>query len=235
MGNVAKTIVIGNLGQDPKLFNSDPNKGAMCVGTLGCDEYYPKRDANGNQLTDPQTGKKLQEKITTWYNFQIYGKRAEAFAQYHKKGDQVYLEGQMRQREYKSNLKAYPCYYADGQPMLAQDGSHFHAMIQVERTDYFLRVEDWKFMKSKRDDNSAYAGVPGNTGMPAAGIPATGMPVPPNMQPNVQATPQNVQAAFTGQPGMPVQPNVPAQGQPANTGVAPQQFTVAPSHLPAGV
>lgn len=208
MGYLNKTMVIGNLGRDPELYNNDPNKAAFLTGSLAVDDSY----------TNKQTGEKV--KRTVWYEFILNGKRAESFFQYNKKGATVYLEGELYEDEYASKLAPYPCYDAQGQPIVDAQGGHFHAYVQVVRKTKKLRVRDWKFMDSKKPDNTAYV----------APVVAGAAPAP-----------ANVQATFAPQPVAPVfnpaaavapttQPAVVATGQPA----APQ-FVVPVSNLPAGV
>ena len=206
MGYLNKTMLIGNLGRKPELYNTDPNKPAFLKGSLAVDDSY----------TDRATNQKV--KRTVWYEFIMNGKRAEAFFQYMDKGSTVYLEGEMFDDVYNSNLKPYPCYDAQGQPIMDANGAHFHAYIQVERKEKKFRVRDWKFMDGKRADNSAYAA-------PAA-VPGVAV------QPGAAA----VQASFAPAPAAVVPAAAPVA--PAAAPVAPAAaptFAVQPTHLPAGV
>lgn len=178
MGNLNKTLVIGNLAAKPTLFNQDPNKKAMLTGRIAANDYY--KDAAG-----------VKQKRTTWFDFVIFGKRAERFFEYMDKGSTVYLEGDMREETFNSRLKAYPCYTAEGQPVLDQNGQHFQAFIQVERKQLKLYVSDWKFMDSKPQTQTAY-----------------GQPVGP------AATPQNVANTFAPA-AAPAAPAAPAAVAPA--------------------
>lgn len=198
MLNLNKTILCGNLGDEPKLYNADPNKKPMLTGRIATNEYY--KDSQGQK-----------QKRTTWYDFVIFGARAEAFAQYMHKGSTVYLEGTLRDESFNSNLKAYPCYNADGTPVLNGNGQHFQAYIQVPRTQKKLYVDDWKFADNKPAANTAYPNGVATTAVAAAPTPAT------------------VANTFT-----------PAPAAPATTPVAPvAQNNVAPvfavNNMPTGV
>jgi len=232
----AKVIVIGNLGKELKFFPEAEGKQAMVSGSLCVNSDWPQRDQNGNILKDPQTGKTLMNQVATWYNFTLRGKRAVAFNQYMTKGKPVLLEGEMREREYNSNLALYPCYDGNGQPIMDSNGQHFHAYVQVPRKELQLRVTDWHFIGSKNDGNTNAYAAPAQVGVPAGPAPV----MPQYQAQNVQ--PQQVQAAFTQpQTGVPVAPQYqpPTQVQtglqanPANP--AAPTFTVPQTSIPAGV
>jgi len=155
MGNLNKMIVIGNLAAKPRIFNDDPQKQAMVTGRVAANDYW--KDAAGTK-----------QKRTTWFNFVIFGKRAEAFYGYMDKGSCVYLEGDMRDDEFTSNLKGYPAYNVDGTPVIDQNGAHFIAYVQVPRTEKKLYVKDWKFMDSKPQSDNAYPVAPGAAATPQA-------------------------------------------------------------------
>jgi len=178
MGNLNKIMVIGNLAAKPTLFNQDPNKKPMLTGRIAANDYY--KDAAG-----------VKQKRTTWFDFVIFGKRALSFFEYMDKGSTVYLEGDMREEVFNSNLKAYPCYYADGQPVLDQNGQHFQAFIQVARKQLKLYVSDWKFMDSKPQTNMAY-GVPVGTLPTPQNVAATFRPAPVAAAPATAVAPAPV-------------------------------------------
>jgi hypothetical protein len=186
----AKTIIIGNLGKDIKFFPEAEGKQAMVSGSVCVNSDWAQRDQQGNILKDPQTGKTVLNSVATWYSFTLRGRRAAAFAQYMTKGKPVLLEGEMREREYNSNLAPYPCYDVNGQPVLDQNGNHYHAYIQVARKELYLRVTDWGFIGSKNDGSTT--AYPQQQPAPQFNAQAgpTATPV---------MTPQNVQHAFTSQ------------------------------------
>jgi hypothetical protein len=213
MGNLNKMIVIGNLASKPRMFNDDPNKQAMITGRVAANDYW--NDAQGNK-----------QKRTTWFNFVMFGKRAEAFFTHNDKGACVYLEGDMREDTYTSNLKGYPAYNVDGTPVVDANGAHFVAYVQVERTELKLYVRDWKFMDSK-PQGTAYAPVAGApvagapAAAPVAGAPVAGAPAAAVVLPAV--------APAVATPVAP--PTVAAALTPATTAVP--QFAV--NAMPTGV
>jgi single stranded DNA-binding protein len=236
MGNLNKMIVIGNLASKPRIFNDDPQKQAMVTGRVAANDYW--KDAAGTK-----------QKRTTWFNFVIFGKRAEAFYGYMDKGSCVYLEGDMREDTFNSNLKGYPAYNVDGTPVIDQNGAHFIAYVQVQRSELKLHVRDWKFMDSKPQGENAYPGVAGAAATPQAvaasfapaaipAVPAVAAVAavgPPALAPPVLAPPV---AAVVAPPvvGVVAQPAVVAQpGAPVVPGavVAPPTFAV--NAMPTGV
>lgn len=91
-----KVMLIGHLGRDPEM------------------RYMPNGDpvanfsvATSERWTDKQSGEKKER--TEWARCNIFGKRAEAFCQYVKKGHRVYVEGKMQTRKYtdKSGVERY--------------------------------------------------------------------------------------------------------------------------------
>ena len=87
MAGVNKVILVGNLGRDPQL---DYTKSGMarCRFSLATTEQY--NDCDGQR----------QEK-TEWHNVVLWGRLAEIANEYLKKGRQVYIEGQIRTRQYE--------------------------------------------------------------------------------------------------------------------------------------
>lgn len=87
---VNKSIILGNLGDDPTVRYS-PNGTAFANFSVATSETW----------TDKSTGEKRER--TDWHNIAIQGKLAEIAGQYLKKGSQVYIEGKMRTRKYQGN------------------------------------------------------------------------------------------------------------------------------------
>jgi single stranded DNA-binding protein len=200
MGNLNKMILIGNLAAKPRIFNDDPQKQAMVTGRVAANDYW--KDAAG-----------IKQKRTTWFNFVIFGKRAEAFYGYMDKGSCVYLEGDMRDDEFTSNLKGYPAYNVDGTPVIDQNGAHFIAYVQVPRTEKKLYVKDWKFMDSKPQGENAYPAATGAAATPQA---VAASFAPPAV---VAANTVVAQAAAVAQPAVGVV-GAPALAPPAVAAVA---------------
>jgi len=81
-----KITLIANLGREPEL-KYTPQGQAVCELSVATNEK--RKDSNGEQIQE-----------TTWFKAILWGKQAEALAQYLYKGQQVYLEGRLRLREW---------------------------------------------------------------------------------------------------------------------------------------
>jgi single-strand DNA-binding protein len=91
-----KVILIGHLGADPEV-RYLPNGDAACNFRM----------ATNTRWTDKESKEKREH--TEWHSCSLFGKRAEAFAQYVKKGHRVCVEGEMRTRKWtdKNNVERY--------------------------------------------------------------------------------------------------------------------------------
>lgn len=87
MSSVNKVILIGNLG-------ADPEKRYTGTGLAVCN----LRIATTDRWTDKQGAK--QEK-TEWHRVVVYGAQAENCEKYLAKGRQVYIEGNLRTRQWE--------------------------------------------------------------------------------------------------------------------------------------
>lgn len=90
-----KVQLIGRAGQDPVSRSS--SKGSITTLSI----------ATGESWTDSQTGKRVEN--TEWHRVVVFGKVAEAVAQYVKEGSRVYIEGKNRTRawEDEKGVKRY--------------------------------------------------------------------------------------------------------------------------------
>jgi len=78
-----KVMAIGNLGSDPET-RYVPSGAAVTTFSIAVSESW----------TDKQTGEKKER--TEWINVEVWGKAAEACAQYLSKGSQCFVEGQLQ-------------------------------------------------------------------------------------------------------------------------------------------
>lgn len=85
MAGVNKTIIMGNMGSDPKLSNT---QGGMAVCKFSIATSKRKKDG-----TD----------VTSWHRCTSFGKTAEAIAQYFGKGQQIYVEGELSYGQYEKD------------------------------------------------------------------------------------------------------------------------------------
>lgn len=83
---VNKVILIGNLGRDPEVqtFDNDLKKATISVATT---EVYRGRDGGKEQHTE-------------WHRVILWRRLAEIAESYLRKGNQVYIEGRIRTRQY---------------------------------------------------------------------------------------------------------------------------------------
>lgn len=86
MASVNKVILIGRLGQDPKL-NYLPSGSPVTEFTLATDESFKSKEGQ-------------KEERTEWHRVKAFGKSAEFCANYLTKGRLVYVEGSIRTRSW---------------------------------------------------------------------------------------------------------------------------------------
>ncbi len=87
-GTVNKVMLIGHLGDEVKVHYFE---GGGCVGRfpLATNETY----------TNKQTGEKVTN--TDWHNIVVRNKAAEICEKYLSKGDKVYVEGRLKNRQWQ--------------------------------------------------------------------------------------------------------------------------------------
>jgi single-strand DNA-binding protein len=86
MASFNKIMIVGYLGRDPEL-RYTPQGTPVCDFSIATSER--RKDKSGE----------LQE-VTTWFRVSLFGRQAELASQYLTKGRQVYVEGQLSQREW---------------------------------------------------------------------------------------------------------------------------------------
>ncbi len=82
-----KVILIGNIGSDPEL-RTIPSGNQVATASLATTEKYKNK-----------SGEKVEN--TEWHNLELWGKQAEVFAQYVKKGTSVAIEGSINNQKWK--------------------------------------------------------------------------------------------------------------------------------------
>lgn len=87
-GTVNKVMLIGHLGDEVKVHYFE---GGGCIGRfpLATNETY----------TNKQTGEKVTN--TDWHNIVVRNKAAEICEKYLSKGDKVYVEGRLKNRQWQ--------------------------------------------------------------------------------------------------------------------------------------
>lgn len=81
MAYLNKVMVIGNVGQEPKIFTFQNGKKKASFSVAASKRY---RDANGEQ-----------KEQTTWVNCSAFGKLAYVVEEYVGKGSQLFVEGEL--------------------------------------------------------------------------------------------------------------------------------------------
>lgn len=107
--SVNKVILMGNLGKDPEMTKFE-NGGVVAQLTLATTKKGFKTN-NGREIPDR----------TEWHNVVLPNGLAKVAEQYVKKGDKLYIEGELRTRSYEDNngIKRYVTeVYASNMEML---------------------------------------------------------------------------------------------------------------------
>lgn len=86
MASVNKVILVGNLGRDPELRYTKSGS-AVANFSLATTDVFSKEGQ--------------REERTEWHRIVAWGKTAELCTQYLAKGRSVYIEGQLRTREWE--------------------------------------------------------------------------------------------------------------------------------------
>lgn len=94
-GTINKVILIGRLGDDIKMRYFDEGN-SIASFPLATDETY----------TSKQTGERITN--TDWHNIVVRNKLAEICEKYLVKGDKVYVEGKLKNRQWEQDgIKRY--------------------------------------------------------------------------------------------------------------------------------
>ncbi|MBU2525862.1 MAG: single-stranded DNA-binding protein [Bacteroidetes bacterium] len=140
-GTLNKVMLIGRLGDEVKMHYFDD---ANCVGRfpLATDESYTNKE--GDRITN-----------TDWHNIVVRNKAAEICSKYLTKGDLIYVEGRLKNRQWKGE---------DGQTRYSTE----------------IHVNDFTFLSNKKEDNKTAEtpkpkidnqtapATPSNTNLPSA-------------------------------------------------------------------
>jgi single-strand DNA-binding protein len=86
-GSINKVILVGRLGQDPKLTYL-PSGSPVAEMSVATDESFKDRDGNKQERTE-------------WHRVKVFGRSAEFCNNYLSKGRLVYVEGTLRTRSWE--------------------------------------------------------------------------------------------------------------------------------------
>ena len=88
MAYLNKIQIIGNVGQEPRIFNGRESE--FATFSVAVTKRY--KDATGETL-----------KRTTWFSVTVNGKQVSTVKQYVHQGTALYIEGEMQLNEYVGN------------------------------------------------------------------------------------------------------------------------------------
>ena len=120
-GTLNKVMLIGHLGDDVKIHYFE---GGNCIGRVPI--------ATNESYTNKQTGEKVTN--TDWHNIVVRNKAAEICEKYLSKGDKVYVEGRLKNRQWQ-----------------AEDGTTKYTTE--------VHVQDFTFLTTKNDGAPASGGT----------------------------------------------------------------------------
>jgi len=90
-GSVSKTILVGNLGQDPELKSNGGGK-TVAILSVATSESWKDKDSG------------VRKERTEWHRVVVFAEPLVRFAEHHlKKGMKVWVEGQNRTRKWSKD------------------------------------------------------------------------------------------------------------------------------------
>ena len=113
--SVNKVILLGNVGQDPRVKYFDTGSAVATFPLATTDRGYTL--ANGTQIPER----------TEWHNIVASNRLAEIVDKYVHKGDKLYLEGKIRTRSYSDQsgaMRYITEVYVDYMEMLSSKGAN---------------------------------------------------------------------------------------------------------------
>ena len=137
---VNKVVLIGNLGGDPELRQTDSGT-AVCNMSLATNESYTDQDGNEVQQTE-------------WHDVVAWGRLAEVCGEYLSKGSQVYFEGKLQTRSwedeggntrYSTEVKAREMMFLDSNRQGGSSGAAGGAQRPEPAGDSFEPDDDLPF------------------------------------------------------------------------------------------
>ncbi|SDL68155.1 single-stranded DNA-binding protein [Kriegella aquimaris] len=130
-GTLNKVMLIGHLGDEVKMHYFE---GGGCIGRFPI--------ATNETYTNKQTGERVTN--TDWHNVVVRNKAAEICEKYLSKGDKVYVEGRLKNRQWQG-----------------EDGN--------TRYSTEVQVQDFTFLTTKKESmaNNQSTGQPNSGNTPA--------------------------------------------------------------------
>lgn len=127
-GTLNKVMLIGHLGDEVKMHYFE---GGGCIGRFPI--------ATNDSYTNKQTGERIVN--TEWHNIVVRNKAAEICEKYLSKGDKIYVEGRLKNRQWQG-----------------EDGN--------TRYTTEVQVTDFTFLSTKQESQANAANASGNTHTP---------------------------------------------------------------------
>lgn len=122
--SVNKVILMGNVGQDPRVKYFDTGSAVATFTLATTDRAYTL--ANGTQIPER----------TEWHNIVTSNRLAEIVDKYVHKGDKLYLEGKIRTRSYNDQsgaLRYITEIFVDNMEMLTPKGANSGATASASQ------------------------------------------------------------------------------------------------------
>lgn len=92
MFSINKSILQGNVGNDPELHRLEGDRAALTLSIATSESWKDKTTGERKTRTD-------------WHRVVFYGRLAETVAEYVKQGDLLYVEGMQRTRDYEDSTQ----------------------------------------------------------------------------------------------------------------------------------
>jgi single-strand DNA-binding protein len=118
--NINRVLLIGNLTVDPELFEAGKTK--IVNASLATHQFY-------------ENGQQERQQVTTFVDLKIWGASAENFAKLARRGQEILVEGSLRQDRWEDD-----------------QGN--------KRSKLYVNVLSWQFAQRKNDEPAVKA--PGN-------------------------------------------------------------------------
>jgi len=128
MASFNKVILMGNLTRDPEVRFTQSGT-AVCKCALAANRRFKTQDGDWKEEA-------------VFVDFTIWGKRGEAFAQYHTKGKSAFIEGELRLDTWEDK----------------NDGS--------KRSKLYVTAFNWEFVGGSREGSRESGGEGGGEGAP---------------------------------------------------------------------
>ena len=122
--SVNRVILIGNVGQDPRVKYFDTGSAVATFPLATTDRGYTLQ--NGTQIPER----------TEWHNIVASNRLAEIVDKYVHKGDKLYLEGKIRTRSYSDQsgaMRYITEIYVDNMEMLTPKGAGQGAVTSAQQ------------------------------------------------------------------------------------------------------